>query len=154
MLPVYGGQPISQQLRGLRRGQDIVVATPGRAVDHLKRGSLSLDEVAVVVLDEADEMLDMGFAEDLETILAATPAGRQTALFSATISPTIARIAKRHQHDPVRVKVHGDATSRRRRRSRPPGGVRRAADRQARGAVPDPRRGGPDVGPGLRPDAR
>jgi ATP-dependent RNA helicase DeaD len=111
VLPVYGGQPISQQLRGLRRGLDVVVATPGRAVDHLKRGSLSLDDVAVVVLDEADEMLDMGFAEDLETILAATPSTRQTALFSATISQTIARIAKRHLNDPVRVKVHGDATS-------------------------------------------
>ncbi len=66
VLPVYGGQPIGQQLRGLRRGVDIVVATPGRAVDHLKRGSLKFDAVKVVILDEADEMLDMGFAEDLE----------------------------------------------------------------------------------------
>ncbi len=106
VLPVYGGQPIGQQLRGLRRGVDIVVATPGRAVDHLKRGSLRFDEVQVVVLDEADEMLDMGFAEDLETILSATPAGRQTALFSATISPTITRIAKRHLRDPARITVH------------------------------------------------
>jgi ATP-dependent RNA helicase DeaD len=108
VLPVYGGQPIGQQLRGLRRGVDIVVATPGRAVDHLKRGSLRLDRVQVVILDEADEMLDMGFAEDLETILSATPAERQTALFSATISPTITRIAKRHLREPARIKVHAD----------------------------------------------
>jgi len=108
VLPVYGGQPIGQQLRGLRRGVDIVVATPGRAVDHLKRGSLRFDEVRVAILDEADEMLDMGFAEDLETILSATPADRQTALFSATISPTITRIAKRHLHDPARIKVHAE----------------------------------------------
>ncbi len=117
ILPVYGGQPIGQQLRGLRRGVDIVVATPGRAVDHLKRGSLRFDGVQVVILDEADEMLDMGFAEDLETILAATPDERQTALFSATISPTITRIAKRHLRDPARIKVHaekvaGDGTAR------------------------------------------
>ncbi len=108
VLPVYGGQPIGQQLRGLRRGVDIVVATPGRAVDHLKRGSLRFDEVQVVVLDEADEMLDMGFAEDLETILSATPPERQTALFSATISPTITRIAKRHLRDPARITVHAE----------------------------------------------
>jgi len=108
VLPVYGGQPISQQLRGLRAGVDIVVATPGRAVDHLKRGSLRFDDVRIAILDEADEMLDMGFAEDLETILSATPEGRQTALFSATISPTITRIAKRHLHDPVRVTVHAE----------------------------------------------
>jgi ATP-dependent RNA helicase DeaD len=108
VLPVYGGQPIGQQLRGLRRGVDIVVATPGRAVDHLKRGSLRFDEVRVVVLDEADEMLDMGFAEDLEAILSATPPERQTALFSATISPTITRIAKRHLRDPARITVHAE----------------------------------------------
>ena len=111
ILPVYGGQPIGQQLRGLRRGVDIVVATPGRAVDHLKRGSLRFDGVQVVILDEADEMLDMGFAEDLETILAATPSERQTALFSATISPTITRIAKRHLRDPARIKVHAEKVS-------------------------------------------
>ena len=108
VLPVYGGQPIGQQLRGLRRGVDVVVATPGRAVDHLKRGSLRFDQVEVVILDEADEMLDMGFAEDLETILSATPAERQTALFSATIPAPITRIAKRHLNDPVRIKVHSD----------------------------------------------
>jgi ATP-dependent RNA helicase DeaD len=108
VLPVYGGQPIGQQLRSLRRGVDIIVATPGRAVDHLNRGSLRLDAVRIVVLDEADEMLDMGFAEDLEAILAAIPAERQTALFSATISPTVRRIADRHLKKPVRVTVHAE----------------------------------------------
>ncbi len=111
VLPVYGGQPIGQQLRGLRRGLDVVVATPGRAVDHLTRGSLRLDAVQAVVLDEADEMLDMGFAEELDTILSATPAVRQTALFSATISPTIARVAARHLREPVRVSVRPERPS-------------------------------------------
>lgn len=111
VLPVYGGQPIGHQLRGLRRGVDIVVATPGRAVDHLKRGSLRLDEVRFVVLDEADEMLDMGFAEDLESILGEAPSERQTALFSATISPGIARIAGRHLRDPVRISLQREATA-------------------------------------------
>ncbi|MEO8511584.1 MAG: DEAD/DEAH box helicase [Chloroflexota bacterium] len=105
VVPVYGGQAIGQQLRGLQRGVDVVVATPGRAVDHLTRGSLHLDRVRYVVLDEADEMLDMGFAEDLEAILAAAPSDRQTALFSATISNGIARIAQRHLRNPVRVTI-------------------------------------------------
>jgi ATP-dependent RNA helicase DeaD len=108
VLPIYGGQSIGVQLRQLRRGVDIVVATPGRAVDHLNRGSLRLQGVSFVVLDEADEMLDMGFAEDLETILAGTPEGRQTALFSATIAGPIARIAKRHLNDPARVTIHAE----------------------------------------------
>ena len=105
VLPIYGGQAIGQQLGRLRRGVDVVVATPGRAVDHLKRGSLEMDRVSYVVLDEADEMLDMGFADDLEAILKAAPADRQTALFSATISTGIARIAARHLRDPVLVTV-------------------------------------------------
>ena len=108
VLPIYGGQPIGVQLRQLHRGVDIVVATPGRAVDHVTRGSLKLTGVVVVVLDEADEMLDMGFAEDLETLLSATPKTRQTALFSATVAAPIAKIAKRHQHDPVRVTIHAE----------------------------------------------
>ena len=112
VVPVYGGQPIGQQLRGLARGVDVVVATPGRAVDHLKRGSLDLDGIRTVVLDEADEMLDMGFAEDLDAILAATPADRQTALFSATISPTITKVARRHLREPARVKVHAERGAR------------------------------------------
>ncbi len=111
VLPVYGGQPIGHQLRGLKRGVDVVVATPGRAVDHLKRGSLRLDEVRFVILDEADEMLDMGFAEDLDAILAESPDERQTALFSATISPGIARIASRHLRDPVRISLAREAPS-------------------------------------------
>src|SRR5688572_30502760 len=85
VLPVYGGQSIGLQLRALERGVDVVVATPGRAVDHVKRKSIHLEGVQVLVLDEADEMLDMGFAEDLEILLSATPDTRQTALFSATI---------------------------------------------------------------------
>ena len=105
VVPVYGGQPIWRQLKALQRGVDVVVATPGRAVDHLSRGTLELDHLQVVVLDEADEMLDMGFAEDLETILAATPEYHQTMLFSATLPPRIDGLARRHLHEPVRVTV-------------------------------------------------
>ncbi len=108
VLPVYGGQAIGLQLRALQRGVDVVVATPGRAVDHVKRKSIHLEGVQTLILDEADEMLDMGFAEDLETLLSATPMTRQTALFSATISGPIARIAQRHLRDPQRVTVHGE----------------------------------------------
>ena len=106
VVPVYGGQAIQQQLRALKRGVDVVVATPGRALDHIRRRSLELSEVRFVVLDEADEMLDMGFAEDLEAILDALPEERQTALLSATIAPRVASIAERHLSDPVRVKIH------------------------------------------------
>jgi ATP-dependent RNA helicase DeaD len=105
VLPVYGGQDIRQQLRVLRRGVDVVVATPGRALDHIRRGSLDVGTVSFVVLDEADEMLDMGFAEDLDAILAALPIDRQTALFSATIAPRIAAIAERHLRAPERVAI-------------------------------------------------
>jgi ATP-dependent RNA helicase DeaD len=111
VLPVYGGQAIGLQLRALQRGVDVVVATPGRAVDHVKRKSIHLDGVQTLILDEADEMLDMGFAEDLETLLSATPATRQTALFSATISGPIAKIAQRHLRDPQRVTVHGERST-------------------------------------------
>jgi ATP-dependent RNA helicase DeaD len=93
------------QIRALRRGVDVVVATPGRALDHIRRGTLMLDAVKIVVLDEADEMLDMGFAEDLEAILAATPAERQTALFSATVAPRIAQIARKHLRNPITVRI-------------------------------------------------
>ena len=105
VVPIYGGQPIQRQLQQLDRGVDVVVATPGRAVDHIGRGSLPLDDVRVVVLDEADEMLDMGFADDLEAILDATPAERQTVLFSATLPARINSIAKRYQRDPIRIKI-------------------------------------------------
>ncbi len=104
-LPIYGGASMETQIRALKRGVDVVVATPGRALDHIRRGTLSLDSVRTVVLDEADEMLDMGFAEDLEAILEATPAERQTALFSATLPPRIATIAARHLRDPETIKI-------------------------------------------------
>ncbi len=105
---VYGGQPIGRQLDALRRGVHVVVATPGRAIDHLKRGSLDLDNVSTVILDEADEMLDMGFTEDIELILENTPPDRQTVMFSATMPPRIHSIAKRHQRDPVMVKIKSE----------------------------------------------
>src|SRR5262249_28603205 len=91
---VYGGEPITNQLKALKGGVDVVVATPGRALDHLERMSLILARVDLVVLDEADEMLDMGFADDLEKILAALPKKRQTALFSATLPARIQKIAE------------------------------------------------------------
>ena len=112
VVPIYGGQPIGPQLAALSRGTHVVVATPGRARDHIGRGTLRLDEIEVVVLDEADEMLDMGFAEDIEAILKATPAERQTVLFSATLPPRINGIAKRHLRDPVRVKISSEAAER------------------------------------------
>jgi ATP-dependent RNA helicase DeaD len=112
VVPIYGGQPIYRQFQQLERGVDVVVATPGRAVDHIGRGSLPLDDVRMVVLDEADEMLDMGFADDLEAILAATPDERQTILFSATMPPRIGSIAKKYQTDPIRIKIaKGDGDS-------------------------------------------
>ena len=111
VLPVYGGQPIGRQRAVLQRGVDVVVATPGRALDHLRRGTLKLDAVSVVVLDEADEMLDMGFAEDIELILSEAPAERQTVLFSATMPARIDAIARRHLRDPVRITVARETTT-------------------------------------------
>jgi ATP-dependent RNA helicase DeaD len=105
VLPVYGGQPIGRQLRELERGVDVVVGTPGRVVDHIHRGTLDLSQLRTVVLDEADEMLDMGFAEDIEAILEAAPEQRQTVLFSATMPPRVDRIARRHLRNPVRVEI-------------------------------------------------
>src|SRR5947209_4630922 len=105
VLAVYGGEPIGRQLGPLKRGVDVVVATPGRALDHIKRGTLTLSGLEILVLDEADEMLDMGFAEEIEAILAATPEKRQTALFSATIPPRIDGMVRRHLRDPVRVEL-------------------------------------------------
>jgi ATP-dependent RNA helicase DeaD len=105
VLPVYGGQAIGPQLHTLKRGVDVVVATPGRALDHIRRNTLQLKHVHIVVLDEADEMLDMGFADDLDAILEQTPGERQTALFSATMPPRIAAIAHRHLKDPVEIKI-------------------------------------------------
>ncbi|MEX2658850.1 MAG: DEAD/DEAH box helicase, partial [Acidimicrobiales bacterium] len=110
VLPVYGGQPIGRQLAALHRGVDVVVATPGRALDHIGRGSLELAALEVVVLDEADEMLDMGFAEDIDAILASTPDERQTVLFSATLPARITGLAKRHLRDPIRMQIARDET--------------------------------------------
>jgi ATP-dependent RNA helicase DeaD len=107
VLPIYGGQSFQQQLKVLKRGVDVVVATPGRALDHIRRGTLKLTSLKVLILDEADEMLDMGFAEDLEAILAEVPAQRQTLLFSATLGPRIATIASKHLQDPVEVRMEG-----------------------------------------------
>lgn len=105
VLPVYGGQPIERQFRALKVGVQIVVGTPGRVLDHLDRGTLSLDNVKMVVLDEADQMLDMGFREDIEKILAETPKERQTVLFSATIPAPIKEISRRFQKNPEFVRV-------------------------------------------------
>ena len=104
-LAVYGGSSMEMQVRALKRGVDVVIATPGRALDHIRRNTLQMTSLKTVVLDEADEMLDMGFAEDLEAILEATPKSRQTALFSATLPPRIASIAKRQLRDPVFVTI-------------------------------------------------
>ena len=105
VLPIYGGQPINRQMQTLHRGVDVVVATPGRALDHIARKTLSLKHLQVVVLDEADEMLDMGFAEDIEAILEETPGERQTVLFSATMPPRIDSIVRRHLRDPIRIEI-------------------------------------------------
>ncbi|MFJ8731083.1 DEAD/DEAH box helicase [Streptomyces bauhiniae] len=109
VLPVYGGQPIGRQLRELQRGVDVVVATPGRALDHIARGTLPLGGLRTVVLDEADEMLDMGFAEDIDSILENVPEERQTVLFSATMPSRIDSMARKHLSDPVRVRIEREA---------------------------------------------
>ena len=105
VVPLYGGAPMDQQIRGLMRGASVVVATPGRALDHMRRKTLDLSALQVLVLDEADEMLDMGFAEDLEAILSETPSTRQTALFAATMAPRIASIANKHLKQPERITI-------------------------------------------------
>lgn len=105
ILAVYGGTAIRPQLLALKRGVHVIVATPGRALDHIRRKSLKLQALQIVVLDEADEMLNMGFAEDLDAILQETPTSRQTALFSATMPPRIASIARRHLQDPVEIQI-------------------------------------------------
>jgi ATP-dependent RNA helicase DeaD len=108
VVPLYGGASMEQQIRALERGAPIVVATPGRALDHIRRQTLRLDGIRVLVLDEADEMLDMGFAEDIEQIIEGTPATRQTALFSATLPARILKIAERHLRTPERVRIAGE----------------------------------------------
>jgi ATP-dependent RNA helicase DeaD len=109
VLPIYGGQAIDRQLAGLRRGVNVVVGTPGRVLDHIRRRSLNLSGVRYVVLDEADEMLDMGFIDDIETILGETPEDRQTALFSATFPHRLRQLAEKHMREPERVAVKQEA---------------------------------------------
>ena len=105
VLAVYGGQPIGKQTRVLKKGVHVVVGTPGRVIDHIQRGNLDLIGIESVVLDEADEMLEMGFREDIETILEKTPVQRQTLLFSATISSEVRRIAEKYQKNPEFIKI-------------------------------------------------
>ncbi len=110
VVPLYGGASMDQQTRALERGAQIVVATPGRVLDHIRRKTLALDAVRLLVLDEADEMLDMGFADDIESILKETPASRQTALFSATLPSRILKIAERHLKSPKRLTIADEKT--------------------------------------------
>lgn len=105
VLPIYGGQGYGPQLHALKRGAHVVVGTPGRVIDHLERRTLKLDALRMLVLDEADEMLRMGFIDDVETVLAKSPPTRQVALFSATMPPAIARIARTHLREPAEVTI-------------------------------------------------
>lgn len=105
MLPIYGGSSYAVQLAGLKRGAQVVVGTPGRVIDHLERGTLDLSRVDYLVLDEADEMLQMGFAEDVERILSDTPEYKQVALFSATMPPAIRKLTAKYLHEPLEVTV-------------------------------------------------
>ena len=104
-VPIYGGQSMSNQLRQLKNGAHVIVGTPGRVMDHIRRGSLKLDQLQAVVLDEADEMLKMGFIEDIEWILEHTPEQKQVALFSATMPDSIRRIARKHLNDAEEIKI-------------------------------------------------
>ena len=103
--PIYGGQPIGPQIQALRAGVQVVIGTPGRTIDHIRRGTLKLDHVKTAVLDEADEMLQMGFIDDVETILQKVPKERQTLLFSATMPNPILKLTRKYQRDPEFVKV-------------------------------------------------
>ena len=111
VVTIYGGQSMGVQLDALRKGAHIVVGTPGRTIDHIKRGTLRLGSVRFVVIDEADVMLDMGFIEDVDFILGRTPRGRQTALFSATMPGSIVRLSRKYMQDPVNVMVDEGVTS-------------------------------------------
>ena len=108
-LPIYGGSAYDRQLRGLREGAQIIIGTPGRVMDHLERGSLRLDGIRIVVLDEADRMLDMGFRDDIETILGKAPKERQTVFFSATLPPPIQQLIRRYTQKPVNVRIEAHA---------------------------------------------
>ena len=105
ILPVYGGQDISKQIRSLKGGIQVIVGTPGRVMDHLRRKTIRCEDVRMIVLDEADEMLNMGFREDIETILEYIPEERQTVLFSATMPKPILEITRKYQKDAVTIKV-------------------------------------------------
>jgi len=111
VLPIYGGQSYGPQLHALRRGVHVVVGTPGRVIDHLEKGTLNLSELRFIVLDEADEMLRMGFIDDVEKVLQATPPERQVALFSATMPSPIRKIAQQHLKDPVEVTIKAATTT-------------------------------------------
>lgn len=111
VLPIYGGQGYEIQLKQLKRGVHVVVGTPGRVMDHLRRKTLNLDSIMCLVLDEADEMLRMGFIDDVEWIMGQTPAGRQITLFSATIPSVIKRIAKKYLQDPVEITIKTSTTT-------------------------------------------
>src|SRR6478752_1611279 len=111
VLPIYGGSSYGPQLAGLKRGAQVVVGTPGRVIDHLEKGTLDVSHLDYMVLDEADEMLQMGFAEDVERILADTPEYKQVALFSATMPPAIRKITKKYLHDAVEVAVTAKTTT-------------------------------------------
>ncbi len=105
VVPIYGGQDIVKQIRSLKDGTQIIIGTPGRVMDHMRRKTVKFDQVHTVVMDEADEMLNMGFLEDMETILSQLPEERQTVMFSATMPPAIMEIARKFQKEPVTVKV-------------------------------------------------
>ncbi len=111
VLPIYGGQSYTPQLKGLKRGAHVIVGTPGRVMDHMKRGSLPLKEMSFLVLDEADEMLQMGFIDDIEWILEQSPPTRQVALFSATVPPAIRRIAQRHLREPEEITIRSKTST-------------------------------------------
>jgi ATP-dependent RNA helicase DeaD len=111
VLPVYGGQPIEHQLRALKEGVQVIVGTPGRVFDHLRRGTFKTEQVRTIVLDEADEMLDMGFIEEIEAILKQMPEPRQVALFSATIPAPIAQLAQRYMQEPERITIKAEQLS-------------------------------------------
>jgi len=108
VLPIYGGTPIQRQISALKRGVHIAVGTPGRVIDHLKRRTLTLTSVKIVVLDEADRMLDMGFVDDIEYILSKVPANRQTSLFSATIDQSVMKVCNKYMKKPEKILVSKD----------------------------------------------
>ena len=105
VLPIYGGQDIVRQIKGLKDGTQIIIGTPGRVMDHMRRKTVKFDQVHTVIMDEADEMLNMGFLEDMETILSHLPTERQTIIFSATMPPEIQKIAESFQKDPQVIRV-------------------------------------------------